>query len=342
VLTPAADHPAWHSAGPGDFWHVDAVLILSGADIERVLDLDRLVDAVGEALADLSAGRASMPPRVAAAVPDRSGLLVAMPAHVPALGALTAKILSVFPENRKQPSHQALICVFDVDSGTPIALLDGTYITATRTAAGSLLATRLLARPDARVVAVIGTGVQARSHLRAFARGWRVDRFVIAGRTREQAEALAGEIAGELGVDVEPADSAESAVRAADIVCGASHAAEPVVRRPWLAAGAHVNSVGYNLEGTGEVDADTVRDARVVVESRAATLAPPPAGAVELQGAVAHAELGELVAGTATGRTAPDEITLYKSVGVAVEDSAAAVLALEGARAAGVGREFES
>jgi ornithine cyclodeaminase/alanine dehydrogenase-like protein (mu-crystallin family) len=322
------------------FWHVGTVLILSGADIERVLDLDRLVDALGEALADLSAGRASMPARVAASVPDR-GLLVAMPAHVPALGALTAKLLTVYPENRKQPSHQALICVFDVDSGTPIALLDGAYITAMRTAAGSLLATRLLARPDARVVAVIGTGVQARSHLRTFARGWTVDRFVLAGRTRDRAEALAQEITDELGADVEPADSVEAAVRAADIVCGASHAAEPVVRRPWVAPGAHVNSVGYNIDGTGEVDAETVRDALVVVESRATALASPPAGAVELQGADAPTEIGELVAGTATGRTRADEITLYKSVGVAVEDAAAAVLALEAARVAGAGHEVE-
>lgn len=319
------------------------MLVLSRGDIERLLDPGRLVDALAGAMADLTAGRASMPARVAAVVPDRHGVLAAMPAHVPGLGALTTKLVSVFPENTSEPTHQAVICAFDPATGRPLALLDGTYITAARTAAGSVLATRLLARPDATVAAVVGTGVQARSHIRAFDVEGRIERFVVAGRDAGRARSLAAEMAAETTATVEAVASIEVAVRRADVVCATTHAASPVVRRSWLAPGVHVNSVGYNIDGEGEVDAETVRDALVVVESRAAALAPPPAGAVELQGpeATVHAEIGELVAGTATGRTDAEQVTLYKSVGVAVQDAAATAIVLEAARAAGAGRRVD-
>jgi alanine dehydrogenase len=146
------------------------MLVLSRTDVVSLLDLDRLVDAVAAAMADLSAGRASMPQRVAASVIARQGLLAAMPAFVPSTGALMTKLVSVFSENYDRPTHQAIICFFDPDDGTPVALMDGSYVRAVRTAAGSALATRLLARPDARAVSVIGTGVQARAHARALAR----------------------------------------------------------------------------------------------------------------------------------------------------------------------------
>ncbi len=137
------------------------MLILSRADVEALLDLDRLIDAVAAAMVDLSAGRASVPPRVAATIPDRRAMLVAMPAFLPSSGALTTKLVSLFPENTDRPTHQAIICCFDDADGTPLAVMDGTYVTAARTAAGSALATRLLARDGARVASVIGTGVQA-------------------------------------------------------------------------------------------------------------------------------------------------------------------------------------
>src|SRR5437660_5268615 len=151
---------------------MQAVLILSARDVETLLDLDRLVEALAGAMADLSAGRASMPPRVGAEAPEQDGMLAVMPAHLPSARSLGAKLVSVFPQNdtRGIPSHQAVIAAFDPDTGTPLAVMDATYITATRTAAGSALATRLLAREDASVMAVLGTGVQARSHARAVPR----------------------------------------------------------------------------------------------------------------------------------------------------------------------------
>src|SRR5262249_3279280 len=137
------------------------VLVLSRADVEAVLDLDRLLDPVDPAMADLTHGRASMPPRVAAPVPDRHAMLAAMPAFLPSTGSLCAKLVSLFPENTSLPTHQAIICCFDAASGTPAALMDGTYVTAARTAAGSALATRLLAPAGASAVSVIRPGIPA-------------------------------------------------------------------------------------------------------------------------------------------------------------------------------------
>jgi ornithine cyclodeaminase len=311
------------------------MLVLSHADVVALLDLDALVDGVAAALVAVSEGNLSMPPRVAAYVPDRDALLAAMPAHVPAIGALTTKLVSVFPHNTMVPTHQAVLCCFDPDTGTPTAVMDATVITAARTAAGSALATRHLARTGAHTVAIIGTGVQARSHAAALTRVLAQPSLVFAGRSASAAAALAGEFGG-------AAASMEDAVRRAEVVCATTHAAAPVVRREWLRPGTHVNSVGYNVEGDGEVDAATVRDAYIVVESRSAALAPPPAGAVELRGMHdVDAELGEIVAGTRPGRTDDEQLTLYKSVGVAAEDAAAAMLVLAAARAAGAGVEVD-
>lgn len=312
------------------------MLVLSQAEVRELLDLDQLVDALAEAHAELTAGKASMPPRIAALVDERDGLLGVMPSFLPSAG-LACKLVTLFPRNTDRETHQAVICVFDPENGTPLALMDGTYVTATRTAAGSALATRLLAREDARVLAVLGTGVQARTHARAIPRVRPIEEIRVAGRDRAKAEALAAEIGG-MAVD-----SYEEALRGADVVAATTHAVEPVVRREWIEPGTHVNSVGLNPSGH-EVDAQTVADATLVVESRTSALAPPPAGAPELvdvdPGHV-HAELGELVSGAKPGRRSREEITLYKSVGVAVQDAAAAALVLAAARERSVGREIE-
>jgi ornithine cyclodeaminase len=322
-----------------------AVLVLSRGDVEAVLDLDCLIDAVAAAMVDLSRGRVSMPSRVAALVAGRHAMLAAMPVFLPSMGSLTTKLVSLFPENTGRPTHQAIICCFDAETGTPAALMDGTYVTAARTAAGSALATRLLARAGSSVVSVIGTGVQALAHARALSRLPGIEVFHIAGRDHGKVVALTGELA-DVGIRAEAAASIEDAVRCADVVCAATHADEPVVRREWLRPGTHINSVGYSSGGAGEVDSDTVRDALVVVESRTAALAAPPSGAVELRRAIEagvigashiHAEIGELVVGDRAGRTDPAQLTLYKSVGVAVQDAAAAALVLQAARDRGTG-----
>jgi alanine dehydrogenase len=323
--------------------HNGSVLVLSRREVEGLLDLDALVDAVAAAMADLSAGRASMPPRIAADVEERSAFLAAMPAHVPAAGALTTKLVSLFPLNEGTgiPTHQALIAAFDAADGRPVALLDGTHITAARTAAGSALSVRLLARDDASTVAILGTGVQARAHARAVVRVRAVEELRLVGRDPERTATVASDLAEELGKPVRACPSYAEALAGADVACACTHAVEPVVRREWLSPGVHVTSVGYNPSGR-EVDDATVADALVVVESRDAALAPVPTGTPDLAGCEhVHAELGELVEGRRPGRSGPEQITLYKSVGVAVQDAAAAALVLAAARERGVGREIE-
>jgi ornithine cyclodeaminase len=293
------------------------MLVLSRADVEALLDLDALIDALAEAHAELSAGQASIPARIAAFAPQ--GLLGAMPAYLPSAG-LGCKLVSLFPENRDRETHQAAIMLFDPDNGSPLALLDGTHITAMRTAGAAALAAKLLMRDDARVLAILGTGVQSRAAAEMFARVRDFDEIRIAGR-------------GEF----------EDAVRGADVVAATTAAAEPVVRAEWLEEGTHVSSVGYHPPGS-ELDPAIVERADVIcVELRDSTFAAPPAGAVELAGRdpAAAVELGELVAGTRPGRGSDAEITLYKSVGVAVQDLAAAALVLRAARERNVGLEIE-
>ena len=327
------------------------MLVLTRREVEQLLDVDRLIDALADAMADLSSGQASVPNRIAAFVEELDGLLAAMPAYTPSLAALASKVLTVFPRNAatELPTHQALIVVFDASDGRPAALIDGTAITAIRTGARSALATRVHSREEARTLAILGTGVQAREHAGAVRRVRAFGEVRIAGSARATAEALAEELADELDLPVRVLGSWQEACDGADVVCATTHALEPVVRREWLGAGAHVTSVGYNLHGR-EVDDATVVDSLVVVESRAAALAPLPAGSNDLlqpieRGLIdadhVHAEVGELIMGTKRGRSSADEVTLYKSVGVAVQDCAAASVVLQAARERGAGREID-
>jgi alanine dehydrogenase len=312
------------------------MLVLSRQEVEPLLDLDALVDALAEAFVDLSEGRASMPQRVAAF--SGHGLLGVMPAYLPSANVLETKLVTLFERNAGTdlPTHQAAIAVFDPERGVITALMDGTYITATRTAAGSALSARLLAREDAQVLAICGTGVQARTHARAVSRVRPIEEIRIAGRDRAKAEALAAEVGGTA------AESFEDAVRGADIVCATTHSPEPVVRRAWLAPGTHVTSVGVNPDGS-ELEDAAVADACVFVESRDAVLAPFPAGANDLRGVDRErlTELGEVLTGARPGRTDAEQLTVYKSVGVGVMDAAAAALVLRAAAERGAGIEVE-
>ncbi|MFG3114363.1 ornithine cyclodeaminase family protein [Streptomyces sp. NPDC048197] len=327
------------------------MLVVGRSEVETLLDMDALIDALASAMTDLSAGRAAAPDRVAATVPEREGFVAAMPGYVPSAGALTSKLVSVFPRNAGTPlpTHQALIVAFDPDTGEPVALLDGTAITAARTAACSALSARLLARADASVLALLGTGAQARSHARAMCRVRPLRHIRVAGRNPAHATALAAELSAELGIPAEAVATYAQALDGADIAAATTHAVNPVVRRPWLSPGVHVTSVGFNPAGR-EVDDATIADALVCVESRQAALAPFPAGSNDLlhpirDGVITadhvHAELGELLTGSRPGRTAPGQITLYKSVGVAVQDAAAAALVVEAARARSAGTHID-
>ena len=326
------------------------MLLLSRAEVEALLDLDALIDALAPAMADLSAGRTSVPDRIAAMVAERSALLGAMPGYVPSAGALVAKLVSLFPGNAGSslPTHQAVIACFDPRTGEPLALLDGTYITAARTGACSALSTRFLAREDAATMAIIGTGVQARSHARAMCRVRPIGEIRVTGRDPAKADELAAELTGSLGVPTAAASSTAEALAGAAIVCATTHSPEPVVRREWLEPGTHLTSVGYNPAGR-ELDDATVAEARLFVETRRAALAPIPAGTHDLIDPIAAgltsedriAELGEVISGERPGRTSDEDITLYKSVGIAAQDAVAAALVLDAARERGAGQQID-
>ena len=309
------------------------LLLLNAADVRELIDLPALFDALEGALADLSAGKASVPPRTVARTPD--GFLGSMPGFLPGT-ALEAKLVAVFPGNHEHglPSHQALIALFDERTGAPLCVMDGAVITEVRTGATAAVAARALARPHPRTLAIVGAGVQGRSHLDAFTALFDPDEIRVASRTAIHAEELA-----ELDPRARAVGSFEEAVRGADLVCCCTDADEPVISRAWLGSGVHVSSVGVGAE----VDPAIVQAASIFVEWRGAAENPPPTGSAELQGLdpASIAEIGEVFAGTHPGRRSDDELTLYKSTGHAVEDAAAARQVFDRASAEGVGLTFE-
>lgn len=306
---------------------MDDLVYLTEADVRGLLQMPALRARLRDAFALFSSGQADVPPRIAARAP--LGVLAAMPGYLAGVG-LVVKAVTVFAGNHGTdvPSHQGLIVVCDEHSGTPVAIMDGTSITAMRTAASAAVAADLLARPEATVLAIIGGGVQGHSHLSAFAdlRPWSSVR--VASRSRGSAIALAAR---------HPAatvSSFEAAVRGADVICLTTDADHAVIDLSWVSPGAHVGSVGNRAElHTG------FTNGTVFVEWLGAALSAPPAGAVELQGIdpARVVELGSVLTGAHPGRTSADEITVYKSTGHAIEDAAAARLVLDEAVAKGVG-----
>jgi ornithine cyclodeaminase/alanine dehydrogenase-like protein (mu-crystallin family) len=313
-----------------------SVRILDEHDVRRLLPPAECIEAMAEALASLARGELYNPLRFVVRPPDEPSLLGLMPAHRSAPVPLYAlKAVAIFPGNsaRGLDSHQGFVALFDGETGETRALLNAGAITAVRTAAVSAVATRLLAREDARTLAILGAGIQARAHLDALRLVRPFERVRVWSRTPERAAQLDG---------AEVADGAEDAIRGADVVVTATSAAEPILRREWLAAGAHVNAVGSSIPTTRELDTATMRDAALYVDRRESTLNesgdylfPAREGAIgpdHIRG-----EIGELLIGSVQGRRSDDELTVFKSLGLAVEDLAAAEHVLRRAEAEDVG-----
>jgi ornithine cyclodeaminase/alanine dehydrogenase-like protein (mu-crystallin family) len=288
-------------------------MILDEEAVRRLLRMEELIPVIAEALADLSSGKVVQPVRVMLPVAEHHGFFGIMPAYGKALGA---KLVTLYPENQGIHTHHATILLFRPETGEPLASIDGRLITEMRTAAASAVATKLLARADASVLAIIGSGVQARSHLNAL----RLVRDFREVRVWSPRHAAA--FAERFGVRATA--SAEEAVRGADVVVVATMSMTPVLFGKWLSPGTHVNAVGAPRPTWRELDDETLRRSRIYVDSREAALAE--SGDVIAAGRV-FAEIGEVVAGKRLGRTGNDEITLFKSVGVAVEDIVTADLA---------------
>lgn len=307
------------------------------------------IAAMKRAFAAFSAGKVSMPPRAHLHVARHAGISLFMPAYVddadPAGQALTIKAVSLFDGNQARglARIQAAVLVLEPDTGRPVALLEGAALTAIRTAAASGAATDLLARPDSRQLAILGAGVQARSHIEAMCAVRNVQRIVVFGPTPSKVAALIDEMSGRVHARLTAADTPAEAIRDADIVCTTTTSRTPVFDDADLQPGTHVNAVGSYQPEVREIAPETVVRAKVIVDSRHAAweeagdlIQPLHAGLINADHI--HAELGEVVAGTRTGRTTQDEITLFKSVGIAVQDAFAAQMALAKARREHIGQ----
>jgi ornithine cyclodeaminase len=319
-----------------------AVLVLDAAAVRRNLPMTECIAAMERALRGLARGELELELRTH--VEGDEGSLLLMPSRRVA-GDYAVKLVTVYPENprRGQPAIQGAVLLLDGSTGSLRALLDAAAVTAIRTAAVSALATRLLAREDARSLAILGAGVQARSHLEAVASVRALESARV--WSPRSATALAAETTGRFGFPVEAATSARAAVEGADVVVTVTSSTSAVLERAWLAPGAHVNAVGAHLPTARELDTATVADGTVYVDSREAALAEAgdlliPIGEGAIGPEHIRAELGDLVASGAPAR-APTELSVFKSLGLAVEDLAAAEVAVQRAEAAGDGTLVE-
>jgi ornithine cyclodeaminase/alanine dehydrogenase-like protein (mu-crystallin family) len=328
------------------------VLIMSHRDVLAALPLAACAEAMAAVLAERASGEAYMPLRSVMAPPGAAGFMGLMPCWRGSQhgnnGAFALKAVCIMPGNpaRGLDAHQGLVTLFDGESGVPTAILDAAAITEIRTAAVTAVATGALARRDARTLAILGAGTQARAHLQALAGVREFEQVRVYAPTRAHARALieqAGDMRGELTVAL----SAQDALHDADVVVTATSAREPVLRRDWLKPGAHVNAVGASTPQAREIDTATVAASALFCDSRESLR--NEAGEFQLairEGLIAgeehiRAELGEVLAGTAPGRRDDEELTLFRSLGLAIEDLAAAECAVRAATARGLGTEVE-
>jgi alanine dehydrogenase len=284
-----------------------------------------------EALASLARGDVILPLRPTLRIPDSDNTYSLMPVYSKTLGAIGTKLITVFPGNHgtEYDSHQGAVVLIDGEHGSPLALMDAASITAIRTAAVSAVATRLLARRDARTLVLLGSGVQARTHMDAMLAVHPFERIVVWSRRPEHASAFVQERAVKTRARVEVGDSAEAAVRDGDVICTVTASNEPVLRGRWLRRGTHLNVVGSSLPNVREVDTDAVRMSRVFVDriesavNEAGDLIIPMREGAFSERDIAG-EVGQILTGSISGRGADDEITMFKSLGLAIEDLASA------------------
>ena len=305
--------------------------IITEAQVPGLLPMSECMDVMASALATLARGGAILPLRPLMRIPQKAGILGMMPAYMETPDALGVKVITVFNGNHgtEYDSHQGVVLLFEADHGSVVAVIDASSVTAIRTAAVSGVATRLLARADAHDLCILGSGVQARTHLEAMRIARQVKRVRVWSRNADAARAFARAQSERLEIVVEAMDSARDAAEGADIICTTTSAREPILNGEWLAPGAHINAVGSSTPTARELDTHAVARAHLYVDRRESALneagdflIPKSEGVIGDEHI--RAELGELLLGTKPGRESPSEITLFKSLGLAVEDVAAA------------------
>jgi ornithine cyclodeaminase/alanine dehydrogenase len=325
-------------------------LLLTRSDVMSVLDMRTAMEIVEEAFAELYRGTAAMPPRTVLPVDEREGVSLFMPAHVREMGAFGAKIVSVFKHNPADfglPTVLGVIILLDTTTGAPIAIIDGGHLTAMRTGAVSGIATRYMANPDASVAAIIGTGEQARTQVWAVCEATNLTRWqVYSIDPPERVETFCDEMHVRHGMPFEPVHSAEEAVHGADIVTLATSAAEPIIRYKWLKPGCHINGIGSHAPHMRELDDETVCTVRIIADQKAACLAESGDFIIPMNQGTWDAsriagELGAVVCREVAGRLHPEEITLFKSNGLAIQDLSTAHAVYKRAKERGIGRMIE-
>jgi alanine dehydrogenase len=324
------------------------MLLLSETQVQELIDIDELIAALSQAHIQYSTGKAVMPVRLVVPLPGIQGRITSMPGYLNDDRALGMKVVTYFQNNPKRglPAILATIMLFSAETGKMIAAMDGSLITAIRTACASALATKVLAPSQTPVLGILGAGVQARAHIQALTHVRKVEKIKIYSPSGASATAVTNDMAKETAAAIEVAETAEAAVRGADLIVTVTTAKEPILRREWLKSGAHINAVGSHRPDFREIDGATLAQAKIVVDSREAIMAE--CGDILLaikESAITqdsiHGEIGEVLAGAKTGRRSADEITLYKSVGIAIQDVATAKLVYEKALARGVGTNVE-
>lgn len=307
------------------------VLIVNQSEVQRLLPMNECMAVMADALAGLTRGEALLPLRSILWLPERVGALGMMPAYLGNADAVGLKVITVFPGNHgtQYDSHQGAVMLFDTSHGQLKAIMDATSITAIRTAAVSGVATRLLARDDATSLAILGTGVQARTHLDAMVNARTITRVRVWSRNSEHAQRFVEKESARHTIAIDHASTVKEAVSDADIICTTTAAREPILQGEWIAPGTHINAVGSSIAATRELDTAAVRNARLFVDRRESTLneagdflIPKKEGAIGDDHIVG--EIGELLVESAQGRRNPEEITLFKSLGLAIEDVASA------------------
>jgi len=324
------------------------MLVLSEQNVRELLDIEELIDSLEQAHIQYSTGKAVMPVRLVVPLPQIHGRITSMPGYLIQDKALGMKVVTYFQNNPQQelPAILATIMLFSAETGRLIAVMDGSYITAIRTACASAMATKALAKKETPVLGILGAGVQARAHILALCRVKHLRRIKIYSPMGISASNLKQELESEVGVNIDVIGSAEDTVRDCDLVVTVTTAKEPVLREEWLKPGVHINGVGSHRPDLREIDGATLARSKLVVDSRDAIMAE--CGDILL--AIKekwitehhiHAEIGEVLARTKPGRTDATEITLYKSVGIAIQDVATAHLVYHKALKRNVGAHVE-
>lgn len=324
------------------------MLLLDRHEVERLLDPRSCREVMQEAMIALSRGAAEQPLREVLQLHGGRDSALFMPASLDTPPALGVKVVTIYPDNHRHgvPSHHGAMLLFESDRGRPIALLEGSSLTGIRTAAVSAFATRLLSRPDARRHAILGSGVQARCHLSAYLESSDIDSIRVWSPRASSREAFLETVELPDQVRIEVVETAEEAVRDAEIITTATSSPEPVVRADWISPGAHINAVGASTASTREIDTDTVTHAKRFIDHTASALAEAgdlliPVAEGRLDRTEIGIEIGAVASGDRPGRSSADEVTLFKSVGLAVQDLAAAQLVVDRARREGGGREID-